>query len=104
MRRQPVSRVAAQLEPFTWTGLAIMLITGPTLLTGEAITMYCNWAFWIKLAFVVLAIAFYFTVHRKATSSAAAITPTRAKSVGMISLALWICAGLAAKSINAFRP
>ena len=104
MRRQPISRVAGQLEPLTWTGLAVMLITGPMLLTGEAIKLYCNWAFWIKLAFVVLAIAFYFTVHRKATSDGSRITPARAKSVGIVSLTLWICAGLAAKSINAFTP
>jgi hypothetical protein len=104
MRRQPVSRVAGQLEPLTWTGLAVMLITGPMLLTGEAIKMYCNEAFWIKLVFVVLAIAFYFTVHRKATSEGSSITPAKAKSVGIVSLTLWICAGLAAKSINAFMP
>ena len=102
MRRQPVSRLAGQLEPLTWTGLAVMLITGPILLTGEAIKMYSNWAFWIKLAFVALAIAFYFTAHRKATSADSAIAPARAKSVGIISLALWLFAGLAAKSINAF--
>lgn len=102
MRRQPVSRIAAQLKPLTWIGLASMLITGPTLLTGEAIKMYCNWAFWIKLVFVALAIAFYCTVHRKATSEETSITPAGAKSVAIISLALWICAGLAAKSINAF--
>ncbi len=104
MRRQPVSRVAGELEPFTRTGLAVMLVTGPILLTGEAITLYCNWAFWIKLAFVALAILFYFTAHRRATSSAAALSSKRAKSIGIISLALWLCAGLAAKSINAFRP
>ena len=103
MRRQPVSRVAAQLKPLTWIGLATMLITGPTLLTGEAITMYSNWVFWIKLGFVTLAISFYFTVHRRATSEETSITPSRAKSVGIISLALWICAGLAAKSINPFN-
>lgn len=101
MRRQPVSRVATQLEPLTWTGLAVMLITGPILLTGEAIKMYSNWAFWIKLAFVALAIAFYFTVHRRATSDNSSIAPAQAKSVGIISLALWLFAGLAAKSINA---
>ena len=103
MRRQPVARIAAQLQPLTWIGLAIMLITGPTLLMGEAITMYCNWVFWIKLGFVALAIAFYFTIHRKATAEGASLTPVGAKSIGIISLALWICAGLAAKSINAFR-
>lgn len=102
MRRQPVSRVAAQLDPFTRTGLAVMLITGPILLTGEAIKMYGNWAFWIKLGFVALAVGFYFTVHRKATSNCSSFSPAGARSVGIISLALWLFAGLAAKSINAF--
>lgn len=102
MRRQPVSRIARQLAPLTWTGLAVMLVSGPILLTGEAIKMYSNWAFWIKLAFIALAIAFYSTVHRDATAARARISTVKAKSVGIISLALWLFAGLAAKSINAF--
>lgn len=101
MRRQPVARIARQLEPLTWTGLGVMLITGPILLTGEAIKMYSNWAFWIKLAFVALATLFYFSVHRTATSDNSSIAPAQAKSVGIISLTLWLFAGLAAKSINA---
>ena len=104
MRRQPISRVAAELAPFTRTGLAVMLVTGPVLLTGEAITLYCNWAFWIKLGFIALAIGFYFTARRRAISESSSLTTKQAKSVGIISLALWLCAGLAAKSINAFRP
>ena len=103
MRRQPLARVAGELEPFTRTGLAVMLITGPILLTGEAITLYCNWAFWIKLALVALAVVFYFTAHRRATSEASSLSPRQAKSIAIISLALWLCAGLAAKSINLFR-
>lgn len=103
MRRQPVWRVAGELQPFTWTGLAVMLVTGPILLTGEAITMYCNWAFWIKLSFVALAIVFYFTAHRRATSNTSSLSRKQMRSVAIVSLALWLCAGLAAKSINAFR-
>ena len=102
MRSQPVSRVATQLKPLTWTGLAVMLITGPMLLTGEAIRMYCNWLFWIKLGFVALAISFYFTVRRNAIADGSSLSPTKAKSVGIVSLALWVCAVVAAKSINAF--
>ena len=104
MRRQPVWRVAGELQPYTRTGLAVMLVTGPILLTGEAITLYCDLAFWAKLGFVTLAIAFYFTAHRKATSDNSTLSPKQAKSIAAISLALWFCAGLAAKSINYFRP
>jgi Family of unknown function (DUF6644) len=103
MQRQPVSRIARQLAPLTWAGLAVMLITGPILLTGEAIKMYSNIAFWIKLGFITLAVAFYFTTHRWATSDHVSLPPRVAKSVAMISLALWLCAGLAAKSINAVQ-
>jgi hypothetical protein len=104
MNRQPVSRVASQLEPLTWIGLVVMLITGPVLLTGEAIKLFSNLAFWTKLVFVALAIAFYSTIRRKAVSDGSSMTPSGAKSVGIVSLALWICAGLAAKSIAAFMP
>lgn len=103
MRRQPVARIASELAPFTRTGLAVMLITGPILLTGEAITMYCDWAFWIKLALVALATIFYFTAHRRAVSEASTFSSKQAKSIAIISLTLWFCAGIAAKSINYFR-
>ena len=102
MRRQPVSRIATQLKPLTWTGLAAMLITGPMLLSGEAIRMYCNWIFWIKLGFIALAIAFYCTVRRHAIADGSSLSPIKARSVGLVSLSLWVCAVLAAKSINAF--
>jgi hypothetical protein len=104
VRRQAVSRIASQLQALTWTGLAVMLITGPILLMGEAIKLYSNLAFWTKLVFVVLALVFYSTVHRRAISDGASLTPGGAKSIGIVSLALWISAGLAAKSISAFMP
>jgi hypothetical protein len=100
MRRQPVSRIARGLAPLTWTGFGVMFVTGPVLLTQQAVKHHGNPAFWIKMAVLMLAVAFHFTVHRNATSDEIPVTPARARWVGCVSLALWISTGLAAKVIG----
>ena len=36
MRRQPVHEVAAALAPWTWSGFALLLLTGPFMFTAQA--------------------------------------------------------------------
>jgi len=45
MKREPVSRVAHQVLPWTWTGFAVMFITGLLLSIAESATNYHNIAF-----------------------------------------------------------
>ena len=59
--RQPVSRIARELNSFTVLGLTIMLLSGPLILTSEAVRCYKTPAFWVKMALLAIAIAFHFT-------------------------------------------
>ena len=40
MKREPVSRIASQVLPWTWAGFAVMFITGLLLAVAESATIY----------------------------------------------------------------
>lgn len=86
MRRQ----TPAQLNKDTWLwtlgGLVLMLFSGLLLFSSDPDMYYLNWAFLIKMAFFVAAVAFHYTIHRKAVSADA---PSGGKAVACVSLALW---------------
>jgi hypothetical protein len=102
--RQPVSRVARELNRFTAIGLAIMLMSGPLLLCSEAVKCYKTPAFWVKMALLAVAIAFQFTIHRRATLAEPPVERSRATVVAIWSLALWTGVALAGKGIAIFQP
>jgi len=87
MRRQTAGELAADLDRLTWFGLAVMLSTGPLMFSADAINWYRNPAFQFKMVCLTLALAFHFTLHRRATRPAT--PPLQAKLAGAVSLALW---------------
>jgi hypothetical protein len=99
-KRHPVSRVARELAPWTWTGLAIMFATGPLNLASEAQRCYDSSFFWIKMGLIALAVAFHFTVHRRVTLAEPPVSGSRARVVACVSLALWFGIAVAAKFIG----
>ena len=87
MRRQNAAEIAADLNPWTLAGIAIMLITGPLMFATDAVTYHFNPSFQFKMACLMLALLFHFTLHRRAVRSD--VPPIAAKLAGAISLALW---------------
>jgi hypothetical protein len=89
MRRQPAGQLERDLAPWTYAGVAIMLITGPLMFSADAMTYYVNPSFRIKMACLATALVYNFTLHRMAARS------TRPGLAGMLaaclSLALWTC-------------
>lgn len=95
LRRQPVSEVAGQLLPLTWTGFGILFVSGSFLVISEAATkLYISPSFWIKMSLILLAgvnmTIFHFTVYRNLTKwDSAPVTPPGARAAAWISLTLW---------------
>jgi hypothetical protein len=102
--RYPVSRIARELNAYTMTGLAILLISGPLILTSEAIRCYKTPAFWVKMALLAVALVFHCTVHRKFTLAEPPPVRPTAALIAALSLALWIGVALAGKGIAIFQP
>jgi hypothetical protein len=100
----PVSRIARELSAFTGIGLAIMLLSGPLILSSEAVRCYKTPAFWVKMALLAIALAFHFSIHRKVTQAEPPVPRARAERVAWMSLALWFGVALAGKGIAIFQP
>jgi|SRR5580692_6297981 hypothetical protein len=87
MRRQAAAELAADLEPWTRAGIAVMLITGPLMFSTDAVTYHYNPSFQFKMVCLMLALLFHFTLHRRAARPD--VRPIAAKLAAVTSLLLW---------------
>jgi hypothetical protein len=85
--RHPPAELAKDLAPWTLVGLAIVLLSGPAMFSSDPDMYYLNGAFQIKMAALLVAIVFHYTIHRKVAARDA--STGGAKLVACISLALW---------------
>ena len=101
LRSQPTSRVARDLAPLFLCSLILTAASGALLVAAEAMKCYYHPAFRLKMLLFVLAVAFYFTLHRKlAGLGEDAALPAWCKPGAALSLALWLAVGLAGRAIG----
>ncbi len=90
LSRQPAAQLSAAVEPWLLGSLSLMFASGIPLFLSEAVKCYYSYAFWVKMASLVLALAFAFTVRRHvARTGPAADRPLQGRLTALISLALW---------------
>ena len=87
MRRQPAVDLAQELAPWTRIGLATMLITGPMMLSTDAVAYSANPSFRFKMVCLLATLVYQFTVHRWATASGTSSAFRRLAAT--VSLVLW---------------
>jgi hypothetical protein len=101
LRRQPISRIARELSPVLIGSLGVMLISGLLLVMTGPMKYYNSPSFRLKMLFLLLAVAFYFTLHRHVIkSNADIVTPVWSKAAAVVSMALWLGVGLAGRAIG----
>lgn len=102
LKRQPVSQVARDAEPWLIGSLLTMLVTGWLLMASLAASKYyVNFAFQLKMVFLVLAILFTFTIHRSIVHrDDSRINPAVAKLVAIVSVLLWSGVGIMGRGIG----
>ena len=88
MRNQTAAQLVKDTTPWTLIGLAIMLLSGPAIFSSNPAFYMRNGAFQIKMACLLAAIIFNYTIHNKVAKSKT--SPIVEKLVGAISLALWV--------------
>lgn len=88
MRRETPAQLGE--DTFFWTlgGISLMIFSGLLLFSSDPDMYYLNIAFDLKMIFLVLAIVFNYTIHRKAVQS---VAPRRGRLVACVSLLLWMC-------------
>ena len=101
LTHQPQSRIGRDAEPWLVASLGVMLVSGALLFASEAVKCYYNGAFWVKMVSLALAIAFTFTIRRKASRSDS-VTPAWGRIVAGISVLLWSLVGMGGRGIGFF--
>ena len=94
LKRQPVSELARDAQPWLIGGLVFMIGSGVPLFLAESIKCYYSFAFWTKMTALALAILFTFTVRRRvAMAEQPRVDAFRMRVVGAISILLWSTVG-----------
>ena len=85
--QQSPARVASAFEWWTLGGLIIAVCSGLLIFSTDPDMYYRNWSFLLKMAALVIAILFNYTIHRKALSKE--LTTMSAGLIACVSLLLW---------------
>ena len=105
MPQRRVSQVAARLLPWAWLGFGVQVVTGALLFSSEAVKIYGNPAFRLKMLLLLLAgvqaVIFQTVVYRKLTAwDERPSPPVMAKVMGTISILLWVAIVTAGRFIG----
>lgn len=86
--RHDAAKSLKETSFLTLIGLIIMLTTGPLIFSSDPNMYLRNSSFLFKMVALLVAIIYNYTIHRKVVLSGA--TPGVNKTVGIVSLALWV--------------
>jgi len=101
LRRQPTAQLARDAQPWLIGSLLLMMTTGGLLFLSESIKLYYHEAFWFKMASLILAIVFTFTIQRKVIlAGEARLRPVWSKVVAVVSILLWSGVGIGGRWIG----
>jgi hypothetical protein len=100
---QPLSQVASDAQPWLITALVGLTITGIPQILTNALREYHSYLFWMKMAILLVALIYTFTLRRHVTlADEARVAPAARKAVGLISIALWTSVVIPARLIGLF--
>jgi hypothetical protein len=100
-KNDPISELAKDVQPWMLGSLAMMLLSGFLLFSTEAVKMYGNWAFRGKMLFLLAAVIFTFTVHRKVVmADQSRVARFVRVIVAIVSLLLWTGVGLGGRALG----
>jgi len=102
LQKQTPAQIARAFEWWTLGGLLVAVFSGLLIFSTDADMYYLNWSFLIKMACLLLAIAFNYTIHRRALSGT--LPAAAARLVACISLALWVSVIFGGIFIAVVRP
>ena len=100
-REERLSTLARSVWPLFVGSVVVVLLSGYALFASEAMKDFYNWGFRVKMASLLIALIFSFTIHRKATlTDEQTISPGYAKLNAIVSMLLWLTVGLGGRSIG----
>jgi hypothetical protein len=101
LRRQSTAELARDAQPWLIGSLLLMMTTGGLLFLSESIKLYYHEAFWFKMASLILAIVFTFTIQRKVIlAGETRMRPVWSRVVALVSILLWSGVGIGGRWIG----
>lgn len=88
LQKQSAAQIARAFDGWMLAGLIVAIFSGLLLFSTDPDMYYLNWSFLIKMACLILAIGFNYTIHRRALTSR--FSPAARRLVACASLALWV--------------
>jgi hypothetical protein len=98
LSRQATSAVERSARPWLIAAVVTMVASGVLIGLSEAVKLYDKQAFWVKMAALLIAIAFTFAV--KLPLARRDVAGLGAKTLGVVSLTLWLTVALAGRWIG----
>lgn len=101
IRSQTPAQLWRDTRPWLIGSLTVLLVSGLMLYTSEAIKLYYNNAFWVKMGSLLAAMLFTFTVvQRVARADESSVNPLWSKTVAVLSLVFWSGVGVGGRWIG----
>ena len=101
LRRQPVAQLARDAERWLFRSLLVMVATGIPLFMCFATKYYYLTFFWVKMASLVLVVAFTVSVRRRVVmAEETRMNPAWGRVVALVSLSLWTTVALGGRYIG----
>lgn len=101
LRGESAAAISRDLSRILLVSLTAMIVSGIGLLSEEAMKCYFSPAFRWKMALLITAVVFYFTLHRKVAMQVDTGTANLLqRAVALISLLLWLGVGIAGRAIG----
>jgi hypothetical protein len=86
--KQSPAEIARAFQWWTLGGLITAIFSGLLIFSTDPDMYYLNWSFLLKMAALVIAIVFNYTIHRQALHQD--LSPISARLTASLSLLLWI--------------
>jgi hypothetical protein len=100
-KNESTAELAGEVKPWMIGSLMVMVISGFLLFSTEAVKMYGNWGFQLKMLFLLLATIYTFTIHRRVTLRDDGRFGTALRvGVAIVSLLLWSGVGLGGRALG----
>ena len=93
-RDEAVTVLARRYLPWAWFGFIVQVVTGLLMFSSEAVKMYGNWAFQVKMLLIVIAGLNAVVFHALSYQSVGKwdrepVAPLSARVAGTVSILLW---------------
>ena len=102
-RNVPI-RLFSRLSVFVWVGLALNLLSGLALFSGDPTRFFYHPVFWIKISLITsgaLSVWWVLRAMQGATQEATGVSgvSTNVKAIAALSMLFWLCAIIAGRLI-----